>query len=83
MTGTLSQQWINRAEEDLAVARLVLDEQYTAPACFLSQQCIEKSLKAFLLATVNSYPRTHKVVDWWRNVSVLTRNLAGFIPIVW
>jgi len=63
MTDTLSQQWLNRAEEDLAVARLVLDEEYPAHACFLSQQCVEKALKAFLLATINSYPRTHKVVD--------------------
>jgi HEPN domain-containing protein len=60
---TLHQQWLDRAIEDLTVAQLVLQEQHTAHACFLSQQCIEKSLKAYLLTTTNTYPRTHKLVD--------------------
>ena len=60
---SLSRQWLDRAIEDLTVARLVLREQHTAHACFLSQQCVEKSLKAYLLAKTNTYPRTHKLVD--------------------
>jgi HEPN domain-containing protein len=31
--------------------------------CFLAQQCIEKSMKAYLLNRSNTYPRTHKLVD--------------------
>ena len=57
------QQWLDRASEDLAVARLVLGEGHFSHACFLAQQCVEKSLKAFLLATKNTYPRAHKLVD--------------------
>lgn len=63
MTTNLPKQWLDRATEDLTVARLVLKEQHTAHTCFLSQQCIEKALKAYLLAKTNSYPRTHKLVD--------------------
>lgn len=60
---TQSLKWLRRAADDLAVARLVLDENYAAHACFLAQQCMEKSLKAFLLYKQNRYPRTHKLVD--------------------
>jgi HEPN domain-containing protein len=45
------------------VARLVLQERHYAHACFLAQQCIEKALKAYLLAKANTYPRVHKLVD--------------------
>src|SRR5205085_1856291 len=44
------QQWISRAGEDLAVARLALREGHTAHACFLAQKCAGKSPKAYLLA---------------------------------
>jgi HEPN domain-containing protein len=63
MSANLPQQWLDRATEDLAVARLVLTEEHTAHACFLAQQCVEKSLKAYLLTKVNRYPRVHKLVD--------------------
>jgi HEPN domain-containing protein len=63
MSINLPKQWIGRATEDLNVAWLVLKEGHTAHACFLAQQSIEKSLKAYLLAKSNTYPRTHKLVD--------------------
>jgi len=63
MSENLSSQWLKKAIEDLVVARLVLAEDHTAHACFLSQQCIEKSLKAYLINKANDYPRVHKLVD--------------------
>ncbi|MGH2523188.1 MAG: HEPN domain-containing protein [Anaerolineales bacterium] len=63
MSGSLPQQWLDKAAEDLVVAKLVQAEGHLAHVCFLSQQCIEKALKAYLLHTTNSYPRTHKLVD--------------------
>ena len=63
MSESLPSQWLKKAAEDLVVARLVLAEEHTAHACFLSQQCIEKSLKAFLINRTNDYPRVHKLVD--------------------
>lgn len=62
-SASLPQHWLERAAEDLTVARLVREEGHTAHACFLSQQCIEKSLKAYLLAKAHAYPRTHKLAD--------------------
>lgn len=63
MSVSLPQQWLDRASEDLTVARLVLREGHASHACFLAQQCIEKSLKAYLLAKTDRYPRAHKLVD--------------------
>jgi HEPN domain-containing protein len=62
MSVSLPQQWLDRAAEDLVVARLVLREGHIAHTCFLSQQCIEKALKAYLIAKANEYPRTHGLV---------------------
>lgn len=59
----LSKPWLDKATEDLKVGRLVLKEGHRAHACFLAQQCMEKSLKAFLLEKTKTYPRTHKLVD--------------------
>jgi HEPN domain-containing protein len=63
MSASLPQRWLQKAAEDLAVARLVFEEDCLAHSCFLAQQCIEKALKAQLLAYTNAYPRTHKLVD--------------------
>ena len=57
------EQWLARAEEDLAFAQLGFRERYFAQVCFLSQQVVEKSLKAFLLAKGHSYLRLHKVIE--------------------
>ena len=57
------EQWLARAEDDLAFARVGFRENYFSQVCFLSQQVVEKCLKAFLLAKGRSYPRQHKVVE--------------------
>lgn len=77
---SLSRQWLDRASEDLTVARLVLREQHPAHACFLAQQCIEKSLKAYLLAKVNAYPRTHKLVDLLVQCQSIEPTFSQFLP---
>jgi HEPN domain-containing protein len=63
MSANQPRPWLDIAKEDLEVARQVLREDHPAHACFLSQQCIEKSLKAFLIARVRNYPRIHNLVD--------------------
>jgi len=63
MSASLPTQWLDKASEDLVVARLVLREGHTAHACFLAQQCIEKALKAYLISKTNDHPRIHRLVD--------------------
>jgi HEPN domain-containing protein len=57
------EQWLARAEDDLSFAQLGFRERYFSQVCFLSQQVVEKSFKAFLLAKGRSYPRLHKVIE--------------------
>jgi HEPN domain-containing protein len=54
---------MRRARDDLAVARLVYREDYFSHVCFLSQQCIEKALKGYLLWIAHDYPRVHRLVE--------------------
>lgn len=79
MSANLSQQWLAKAAEDLTVAQLVLPENHLAHVCFLSQQCIEKALKAYLIAKINQYPRTHKLVDLLQQCMGIDPNFSQFL----
>lgn len=78
MSTQLFQQWLDFAAEDLAVARLVLGEGHFAHVCFLSQQCIEKALKAFLIAKLNQYPRIHNLTDLLTQCVVIDSSFSQF-----
>ena len=56
--------WVARAEEDYALARSALRRQVplTYGTTFHAQQCVEKYLKALLVARGQPFPRTHDVV---------------------
>lgn len=41
-----ARRWLGQAEDDLAFARVGLEHEFFAQACFLSQQAAEKALKA-------------------------------------
>jgi HEPN domain-containing protein len=77
MSSNLPQLWLNKANEDLTVARLVLEEKFFSHVCFLAQQSIEKALKGYLFAKTGAYPRTHGLVDGWANARSLTQPSAS------
>ncbi len=79
MSDSLPKQWLAKASEDLTVARLVIKEDHTAHACFLSQQCIEKSLKAYLIAKANDYPHAHKLVDLLKKCEQFDSAFSDFL----
>ncbi len=56
--------WIERAEEDYIVAQSSLRRKkaLTYSACFHSQQCAEKYLKALLVAKGYSFPKVHDLI---------------------
>jgi HEPN domain-containing protein/predicted RNase H-like HicB family nuclease len=56
--------WVARAEEDYALARSALRRRVplTYGATFHAQQCVEKYIKALLVARGQPFPRTHDVV---------------------
>lgn len=43
-------RWLDQAENDLAFARHALGGRFYHQVCFISQQCVEKALKAVLYA---------------------------------
>jgi len=55
--------WLQLADEDLAMARLALDQGIYRQTCFHAQQAAEKALKALLLVRQGTYPRTHSLED--------------------
>jgi HEPN domain-containing protein len=55
--------WLQLADEDLAMARLALEQGIYRQTCFHAQQAVEKALKALLLARQGTYPKTHSLED--------------------
>ena len=54
--------WIEKAEEDLALAILALEKADPCPfdlVCYHAQQCAEKCLKSYLVARQVEFPWTH------------------------
>jgi HEPN domain-containing protein len=66
--------WIDRAETDLAAARILREQAGPAVvACFLCQQACEKLLKALLVEAGIEPPRTHDLADLLRRVRAAGR----------
>jgi len=57
-------EWVEKAEEDLRGAALALKAGRKCPTgvvCFHAQQCVEKYLKAVLVARRLDFPKTHDI----------------------
>jgi len=61
--------WLKYAMSDLKIARLGMAyaKEETAQICFHPQQCVEKSLKAFLIHKNISFPKTHSIEYLYKN----------------
>ncbi|KKQ33619.1 MAG: hypothetical protein US49_C0001G0299 [candidate division TM6 bacterium GW2011_GWF2_37_49] len=56
--------WLNYAENDLRVAKISMKEDAViSSAFFLTQQCAEKALKAFLIFHKQPFHKTHDLVE--------------------
>lgn len=58
-----TQEWIAKAEDDLAGAQALYERGLYDLVCFHAQQCAEKYLKAFLEEQGISIPKTHKLTE--------------------
>jgi HEPN domain-containing protein len=56
--------WVEKAEEDFALARSALQRKKPLPAgaCFHAQQCGEKYMKALLIFKGAKFPKTHDLL---------------------
>ncbi|MDA0745989.1 MAG: HEPN domain-containing protein [bacterium] len=63
------QNWLRYAREDLRTARSLIAQVDVVPrhVCWLSQQAVEKSLKAVLVFLQTDFPRSHDL-DALRNL---------------
>ena len=69
----LVKRWLRKADEDLAVANLLLadDAPYYAAIGFHAQQAAEKFIKAFLVSKQIDFPKTHdlrQLIDIVRSI---------------
>ena len=62
----ISREWAKKAEDDFKVASQILRRRKDIvpdAACFFSQQCVEKYLKARLIEAGIVFPRTHDLLQ--------------------
>ena len=71
-------KWLQRAYDDLNFATLGLENDYYSQVCFLSQQCIEKCLKGYIVSKGDVYERTHSLLRLCQVVPELNIDLAPF-----
>mgnify|MGYP001359760754 CR=1 FL=1 len=59
----IAKEWIEKAESDLrsAVYLLKIEDSPTDVVCFHAQQCVEKYLKALLVAQGTAFRKTHEL----------------------
>ena len=58
-----TQEWLGKAREDLASARVLIDAGHLTNALFLCQQAAEKSIKGFLTWHERPFRRTHDLEE--------------------
>jgi HEPN domain-containing protein len=62
----LAKEWLQYAKSDLNTAKHMFNDVHpkeTQISCYHTQQCAEKSLKAYLIANETDPPYTHDLVE--------------------
>lgn len=62
-------RWIAFANEDLRIAELAIEDKIYNQVCFHAQQCVEKTIKAAILAQGRIPCRTHIIVELLNNLA--------------
>ena len=71
-----ARRWLRQAENDLAVARLILREGFFAQACFMSHQVAEKALKALAYNRGDRFVTGHSLIDLLSTLVTTYKQLA-------
>lgn len=64
------EQWLYFADQDLAFAKAGFREGFYAHVCSLSQQAVEKAMKAYLVWKKQTPPKTHGLLALHRLMGV-------------
>ena len=74
-------QWLAFANEDLRMAQIAFVEEIYNQVCFHAQQCVEKSIKAAILADGTTPRRSHVIVELMNDLSApWLADLADQLP---
>ena len=65
------ERWLKIVEEDLAVAKVLLKEEFFSSVAYHSQQAAEKSLKAFLVFKNRPVIKTHDLLKLLKLCSLI------------
>ncbi|MBI5179692.1 MAG: HEPN domain-containing protein [Nitrospinae bacterium] len=78
------ERWLAKADHDIRAARSSLKENppITDVACFLAQQCAEKSLKAFLVFNNIQPDKIHDLGKLVGQCGNLNDSFSSLIPMV-
>lgn len=77
-TNSYSQEWLNRAREDILWAESSFRGGSFNGVCFISQQIIEKSLKAFLIFHKQKLIKTHDLILLNKNCEKINNQFEKF-----
>lgn len=70
--------WMTLAETDLQGAKNLLEDGIANLSCFLSQQAIEKCLKAIIASSGNELPKTHDLPFLYKQAFIVEPQLSSF-----
>jgi len=79
----LTQEWLQKADNDFLAATLLLQQRLESLAdavCFHCQQCAEKYSKAYLQKCTIEFPRTHNLAQL---LSLCAEQDETFAEIAW
>ena len=83
---SLLDEWIEKAEADYKSA-VALQRRRKEPlpdiVCYHCQQCVEKYLKAYLIAQGSTPPRIHDLVDLLNLCAFYDATLTARLPLVY
>lgn len=74
--------WLQRAQDDVRWAQVSFKDEIYYGACFVSQQAIEKVLKAFLLQHNQKFPKIHDLPTLLQAAAKHDKTLLKFLDKV-
>jgi HEPN domain-containing protein len=74
-----TREWLDKADEDLASARVLIGSGHIANALFFCQQATEKSLKAFLTWHERPFRRTHDLEELGESCRAIDGTLGALM----
>ncbi|MDD1745251.1 MAG: HEPN domain-containing protein [Candidatus Methanoperedens sp.] len=76
-----TENWWKQANRDLGSAKRIMELGEYHVCAFLSQQAVEKALKALLIDRTGNFPRIHDVVELSRRVKAPSKITELCAPI--